>query len=138
MKAVGVYIRLPSALGFSVMKNQGYSATESFWCARRLVFTISAAILIAFGTRSALAQAPVPDSPAIEAKAHEMLAKLTLEQKIELIGGHNEMFTYAETTIGLPKLKMSDAFRAWARNLRRDGCSTEWAAGMRCQRISLA
>ena len=33
----------------------------------------------------AKAQAPVPDSPAIEAKAQAMLSKLTLEQKIKLL-----------------------------------------------------
>jgi len=45
-----------------------------------------------------------------------MLAKLTLEQKIELIGGVDEMFTHAEPVIGLPRLKMSDAsvgVRTW-------------------------
>jgi beta-glucosidase len=74
----------------------------------------------------AFAQAPVPDSPAIEAKAHEMLSKLTLEQKIELIGGHNDMFTHAESSIGLPELKMSDAsvgVRTW-------GPTTAYAGGV--------
>ena len=62
------------------------------------------------------AQAPVADSPTIEAKAREMLQKLTLEQKIQLIGGVNDMFTYAEPSIGLPRLKMSDGpvgVRTW-------------------------
>ena len=63
-----------------------------------------------------VAQAPVPDSPAIEAKAQAMLAKLTLEQKIALIGGEDWMFTHAVDSIGLPRLKMSDAsvgVRTW-------------------------
>jgi hypothetical protein len=34
----------------------------------------------------ATAQAPAPDSPQIEAEAHVSLAKLTLEQKIEMLG----------------------------------------------------
>jgi len=62
------------------------------------------------------AQAPVPDSPAIEAKAHELLSKLTLEEKIKLIGGVDSMFTNAAPSIGLPRLKMSDAsvgIRTW-------------------------
>ena len=62
------------------------------------------------------AQAPVPDSPAIEAQAHAMLAKLTLAQKIELLGGKDWMDTHAEPSIGLPPLKMSDGpvgIRTW-------------------------
>jgi len=78
------------------------------------------------GLRASLAQAPIPDSPAIEAKAHEMLAKLTLEQKIELIGGVDGMFTNAMPSIGLPRFKMSDAsvgVRTW-------GPTTAYAGGV--------
>jgi beta-glucosidase len=74
---------------------------------------------------SSAAQAPTPGSPAIEAKAKEMLAKLTLEQKIELIGGVDSMFTNAIPAIGLPRLKMSDAsvgVRTW-------GPTTAYAGG---------
>ena len=45
-----------------------------------------------------------------------MLAKLTLEQKIELIGGVDGMFTNAAPSIGLPRFKMSDGpegVRTW-------------------------
>ena len=35
-----------------------------------------------------------------------MLAKLTLEQKIDLIGGKDTMFIKAHPAIGLPRLKM--------------------------------
>jgi beta-glucosidase len=61
------------------------------------------------GCLPAVAQAPVPDSPAIEARAHALLDKLTLEQKIELLGGVDNMFTRAMPSIGLPRFKMSDA-----------------------------
>ncbi|MGB7546640.1 MAG: glycoside hydrolase family 3 C-terminal domain-containing protein [Terracidiphilus sp.] len=74
----------------------------------------------------AAAQAPAPDSPAIEAKAHALLAKLTLEQKIELIGGVDDMFTHAEPAIDLPRFKMSDAsvgVRTW-------GPTTAYAGGV--------
>src|ERR1039458_1212285 len=73
----------------------------------------------------AAAQAPVPDSPAIEAKAHALVAKLTLEQKIELLGGVDWMFTHAVPAIDLPRLKMSDAsvgVRTW-------GPTTAYAGG---------
>jgi beta-glucosidase len=76
-------------------------------------------------TGFAAAQAPVAGSPAIEAKAHALLAKLTLEQKIKLIGGVDDMFTNEEPAIGLPRLKMSDAsvgVRTW-------GPTTAYAGG---------
>jgi beta-glucosidase len=75
---------------------------------------------------SASAQAPVPDSPQIEAKAHEMLSKLTLEQKVELIGGTDYMYTHDIPAINLPRLKMSDAsvgVRTW-------GPTTSYAGGV--------
>jgi beta-glucosidase len=75
------------------------------------------------------AQAPVPDSPAIEAQAHALLSKLTLEQKIELLGGINNMYTRPmpapTSVIDLPRFKMSDAsvgVRTW-------GPTTAYASG---------
>jgi beta-glucosidase len=73
-----------------------------------------------------IAQAPAPDSPAIESRAHAMLARLTLEQKIELIGGVDDMFTRGQPAIDLPRLKMSDAsvgVRTW-------GPTTAYAGGV--------
>src|SRR5271166_1046892 len=74
----------------------------------------------------AASQAPVPDSSAIEAQARALLAKLSPEQKIELLGGIDSMFTRAMPAIGLPSLKMSDAsvgVRVW-------GPSTSYAGGV--------
>ena len=68
----------------------------------------------------------MPDSQAIEAKAHDLVAKLTLEQKIELLGGVDGMFTHAAPSIGLPRFKMSDAsvgVRTW-------GPTTAYAGGV--------
>ncbi len=67
----------------------------------------------------------MPDSPAIEAQAHSMLSKLTLEQKIELLGGINSMYTRPMPAIDLPRFKMSDAsvgVRTW-------GPTTAYAGG---------
>ena len=55
-----------------------------------------------------------------------MLAKLTLEQKIELLGGVDSMYTHSEAAIGLPRFKMSDAsvgVRTW-------GPTTAYAGGV--------
>jgi beta-glucosidase len=77
-------------------------------------------------TQGAVAQAPAPDSSAIEAQAHAMLAKLTLAQKIELIGGVDSMYTRPMPSIDLPRFKMSDAsvgVRTW-------GPTTAYAGGV--------
>jgi beta-glucosidase len=84
------------------------------------------ACLLLGGALVASAQAPTPDSPALEAKAHAMVAKLTLEQKIELLGGVDGMFTHAAPSIGLPRLKMSDA----SLGVRTWGPTTAYAGGV--------
>jgi beta-glucosidase len=81
--------------------------------------------LFTSATRSA-AQVPAPHSKSIEAKAQALLSKLTLEQKIELIGGVDDMFTHAIPSINLPRFKMSDAsvgVRTW-------GPTTAYAGGV--------
>ncbi len=83
------------------------------------------AIFLATGI-AGVGQAPAPPSAAIDAKAHELLSKLTLEQKILLIGGVDSMFTNAVPAINLPRFKMSDAsvgVRTW-------GPTTAYAGGV--------
>jgi len=107
------------------MKNHQNSSTQSiapFRIARFLSAFLGAALA---SFVPAYAQAPVADSPAIEAKAHAWLEKLTLEQKLELVGGVDEMYTHAAPAIGLSRLKMSDAsvgVRTW-------GPTTAYAGG---------
>ena len=104
------------------MKNtQNYSSQPTFF----LKITLFLTMFLCCGLIAA-AQAPVPDSPAIEAKAHALLAKLTLEQKIVLLGGVDGMFTQAVPAIDLPRFKMSDAsvgVRTW-------GPTTAYAGGV--------
>jgi beta-glucosidase len=78
------------------------------------------------GCASVRAQAPAPYSQAIEDQARAMVAKLTLEQKVELIGGVDNMYTHAMPAVGLPRFKMSDAsvgVRSW-------GPTTAYAGGV--------
>ena len=72
------------------------------------------------------AQAPSSDAPAIEKQIDALLAKLTLEQKIDLIGGADGMSIRAIPEIGLPNLRMSDGpvgVRTW-------GPTTAYTAGI--------
>lgn len=91
---------------------------------------LSAAVLLLFGFMQsglrALAQEQASLDPTVEQRVSEMLSKLTIQQKIALIGGDGEMSTLGETTIALPPLKMSDGplgVRSW-------GPSTAYAAGI--------
>jgi beta-glucosidase len=71
-------------------------------------------------------QAPVPDSPAIEQRIDVMLGKLTTAEKIQLIGGTENFYTFPAPSVGLPQLKMSDGplgVRTW-------GPSTAYPAGV--------
>ena len=75
---------------------------------------------------SAFAQAPSPDSPSIDQQAESMLKKLPLQQKLELIGGEDDMFIRAEPDADFPRLKMSDGpygIRTW-------GPDTAYAGGV--------
>jgi len=107
------------------MKTQTKFASRSGGFSHCTALIVSLLATLALCAASYPAQAPKPDSPDIEARAHAMLAKLTLEQKIELIGGVDEMFTHAQAAINLPRLKMSDAsvgVRTW-------GPTTAYAGG---------
>jgi len=71
-------------------------------------------------------QAAAQDNPGIEKRVDTMIAKLTLEQKIELLGGEDNMYIKAQPAIDLPRIRMSDGpmgVRTW-------GPSTAYAAGI--------
>jgi len=121
-----VYMRNPDAVGFPVMKNRFVGPTQSICRVRAACLVLLVAAGFTVGAMAAAAQAPAPDSPVIEAKAHELLGKLTIEQRIQLIGGVDDMFTNAEPSIQLPRFKMSDAsvgVRTW-------GPTTAYAGGV--------
>jgi beta-glucosidase len=108
------------------MKNPNQISTQSFLSAGSLVLLAAVFACTLAASAQAPGKAPVPDSPAIEAKAHDMVAKLSLQQKIELLGGVDSMFTHASPAIDLPRFKMSDAsvgVRTW-------GPTTAYAGGV--------
>lgn len=72
------------------------------------------------------AQAPQPVTPAMEQRIDAMVKKLTLAQKIILLGGEDGLYLRGEPSIGLPRVKMSDGplgVRTW-------GPSTAYAASI--------
>jgi len=54
------------------------------------------------------AQAPVPVTPAMEQQVDARIAKMSLDDKLKLIGGVDGFYTQAIPSIGLKRLKMSD------------------------------
>jgi beta-glucosidase len=110
-------------LEFATVFNLSFRLATS---ALALAITIPALNAQAPASAPPLSSSPVPDSPAIEQRIDGMIAKLTLEQKLELIGGVDGMFIRAEESAGFPRLKMSDGpygIRTW-------GPDTAYAAGI--------
>jgi beta-glucosidase len=64
--------------------------------------------------------------PAVEQRVDAMLAKLSLEEKIDLLGGVDGFYVRALPSIGLPRLKMSDG----PLGARNDGPATTMAGGI--------
>lgn len=68
----------------------------------------SVVILLVFSFLAAWAQAPSVSNPSIEARVETLLKQLTLEEKIDLIGGVDDFYIREVKHIGLPPLKMAD------------------------------
>lgn len=81
------------------------------------ILTLSLAVAAPFAfAQQPLNDPPKPDSPAIEQRVDAMLSKLTLKQKLQLIGGVDTFYIRAEPSVGFPRLKMSDGpmgVRTW-------------------------
>jgi beta-glucosidase len=70
--------------------------------------TLKFAAALLLVTWIAWAQAPSASTSAIDARAAGMLRQLSLEEKIDLIGGVDDFYIREIKHIGLPRLKMSD------------------------------
>ena len=71
-------------------------------------------------------QAPKPDSPEIEKKVDAILSKMTLEQKIDLLGGLNFFDVRGYPELGIPALHTADG----PVGVRNDGPATTMAGGI--------
>src|SRR5713226_8159205 len=88
-------------------------------------FSYVYATLLLLGSFS-LAQAPLPAAPEIEQKANAILSKMTLEQKIDLLGGINTFDVRGYPELGLPLLHTADG----PIGVRNDGPATVMAGGI--------
>jgi len=49
-----------------------------------------------------------PQKPDVQSRVNSILAKMTVEEKIEMLGGVNDFYTRPIHRLGVPSLKMSD------------------------------
>jgi len=90
---------------------------------RKLYFSCAALLLLA---SLSLAQAPSPLSPEIEQKVNAILSKITLEQKVDMLGGINTLDVRGYPELGLPLLHTADG----PIGVRNDGPATVMAGGI--------
>src|SRR5271165_6991941 len=76
--------------------------------ARRNLRVCVPLVYLVFFSLAAFCQAPLADSADVEARVDSLVKKLTLEEKIDLIGGVDDFYIRANEKIGLPRLKMAD------------------------------
>jgi beta-glucosidase len=65
------------------------------------------AVLLFLLVQCCLAQS-APQKPDVESRVNSILAKMTVEEKIEMLGGFNDFYTRPIPQLGVPALKMSD------------------------------
>src|ERR1700758_547270 len=96
----------------------------------RFLKQLTLSLCIALGTLGTAyadtATVPSASNANVEQRVNAMLAKLTLEQKVELLGGVDNFYTHAEPNIGLPAMTMSDG----PSGVRAPGPSTAYMAGL--------
>ena len=90
-------------------------------------YLITASLLLAGSVSAAYSQAPLPDSPAIQARVDGILAKMTLDEKLAYVGGTG-FAVRALPHLNLPSLEMSDGPYGTRSNVGLP--STTYAAGI--------
>ena len=73
-----------------------------------MMHRVRAIFLFLVSVLPVVCQTPNVSQTDTEARVDSMLKKLTLEEKIDLIGGVDSFYIRAEERIGLPRLKMAD------------------------------
>jgi beta-glucosidase len=90
---------------------------------RKVSFCLAACVLFSVAV---FAQTPSASSPEIERRVDKLLGQLTLEEKVDLLGGVDDFYVRAMPKIGLPRLKMADG----PFGVRNYGPSTTMAGGI--------
>ena len=83
-------------------------------------------LLLSLGSLQAPARSGPPDDSAIDRRVDSILSKMTLEQKIDFIGGTDSFFVRALPESGVPRLRMADG----PMGVRNFGPATAMPAGI--------
>ena len=92
-----------------------------FWLGRWMGWCAVAGLGVAMQ-----AQSPVAVTAAMVQRADAMIAKMSLDEKLALLGGQDSFYTHAVASIGLKRLKMSDG----PVGVRTFGPDTAYTAGV--------
>jgi len=68
---------------------------------------LAVAIVLLFVAQFGMAQA-TPSKPDVEKRVDSILSKMTLDEKIEIVGGINDFYTRPIPRLGIPSFRMSD------------------------------
>jgi beta-glucosidase len=83
-------------------------------------------VLLFIATTAALVPSATSAPGDVEQRVEAILSKMTLEQKIDMIGGEDEFYIRAYPELGLPRLRMADG----PIGVRHGGPSTTMAGGI--------
>jgi beta-glucosidase len=96
---------------------------------RETCLTLSAVALLVLSVAAAWAETPRPaatPSGELESRVASILGKMTLEEKIDLLGGVDFFYLRGVPRLGVPRLRMADG----PLGVRNDGPATTFASGI--------
>ena len=96
---------------------------------RETCLTLSAAALLVLSVAAAWAEPPAPaatPSGEVESRVASILGKMTLEEKVDLLGGVDFFYLRGVPRLGVPPLRMADG----PFGVRNDGPATSFASGI--------
>lgn len=83
-------------------------------------------VLVFCGVAVVWAQSPSKSSPEIEHRIDSILSKMTLEEKVAMVGGEDSFYIRAYERLGIPRIRMSDG----PLGVRNYGPSSAMTAGI--------
>src|SRR5579863_4107522 len=90
---------------------------------RKISFGLVIVLVLSMATQ---AQAPAASSPEIERRVESLLGQMTLEEKVDMLGGVDDFYIRAMPRLGLPRLRMADG----PFGVRNYGPATTMAGGI--------
>ena len=95
---------------------------------RETCLTMSAVALLVLSVAASGAETPAPATPSaeVERRVESILGQMTLEEKIDLLGGVDFFYLRGVPRLGVPRLRMADG----PFGVRNDGPSTTYASGI--------